>query len=143
MKAVVFHGAGDIRMDDVPQPRIQQETDAIVRLTASAICGTDLHMIRGTLSGMKPGRILGHEGVGTVEEVGAAVTNFTPGDRVLLLSTVACGYCAYCRAGYYSQCDHANPKGKGTAFFGGPESAGGLNGMQAELVRVPCANVGM
>jgi threonine dehydrogenase-like Zn-dependent dehydrogenase len=143
MKAVVFHGVGDIRVDDVPEPRIQQDTDAIARLTASAICGTDLHMIRGTLTGMKPGRILGHEGVGTVEEVGAAVTNFAPGDRVLLLSTVACGYCSYCRAGYYSQCDNANPNGKGTAFFGGPESAGGLDGMQAEFVRIPFANVGM
>jgi threonine dehydrogenase-like Zn-dependent dehydrogenase len=143
MKAIVFHGIGDIRVDEVPEPRIQQPADAIVRLTASAICGTDLHMIRGTMSGMNPGRILGHEGVGTVEQVGSAVTNFVPGDRVLLLSTVACGYCSYCRAGYYSQCDHANPKGKGTAFFGGPESAGGIDGMQAELVRVPFANVGM
>lgn len=143
MKAVVFHGVGDIRLDDVPEPRLQQDMDAIVRLTASAICGTDLHMIRGTVSGMKPGTILGHEGVGVVEEAGAAVTNFAPGDRVLLLSTVACGYCSYCRARYYSQCDHANPNGKGTAFFGGPESAGALNGMQAEFVRVPFANVGM
>jgi threonine dehydrogenase-like Zn-dependent dehydrogenase len=143
MKAVVFHGVGDIRLDDVPEPRIEQDTDAIVRLTSSAICGTDLHMIRGTVSGMKPGTILGHEGVGTVEEVGSAVTNFTPGDRVLLLSTIACGYCSYCRAGYYSQCDNANPNGDGTAFFGGPESAGGIHGMQAEFVRVPFANVGM
>jgi len=143
MKAVVFHGVGDIRLDDVPEPKIQEDTDAVVRITASAICGTDLHMIRGTVSGMKPGTILGHEAVGTVEEVGAAVTNFMPGERVLLLSTIACGYCSYCRAGYYSQCDNANPNGKGTAFFGGPESAGAIHGMQAELVRVPFANVGM
>ena len=143
MKAVVFHGVGDIRLDSVPAPKIQQPTDAIVRITAAAICGTDLHAVRGTLTGMKPGRILGHEGVGTVQETGAAVTNFAAGDRVLLLSTVACGYCSYCRAGYYSQCDHANPNGPGTAFFGGPESAGGLDGMQAEFVRVPFANVGM
>ncbi len=143
MKAVVFHAIGDIRLEDVPEPKLQQPTDAIVRLTASAICGTDLHMIRGTLTGMKPGTILGHEGVGIVEACGSAVTNFAPGDRVLLLSTIACGYCSYCRAGYYSQCDNANPNGKSTAFFGGPESSGAIDGMQAELVRVPFANVGM
>jgi threonine dehydrogenase-like Zn-dependent dehydrogenase len=143
MKAVVFHDTGDIRLDEVPAPRLERDTDAIVHITASAICGTDLHMVRGTLAGMKPGTILGHEGVGIVEQVGPAVTNFVPGDRVLLLSTVACGYCSYCREGWYSQCDNANPNGKGTAFFGGPESAGALNGMQAEFVRVPFANVGM
>src|SRR6266516_43436 len=123
MKAVVFHGVGDIRLDDVPEPKIKEPTDAIVRLTASAICGTDLHMVRGTMPGMKPGTILGHEGVGIVEEMGKGVRNLRVGDRVLILSTIACGYCSYCRAGYYSQCDHANPNGKqaGTAFFGGPK----------------------
>ena len=75
MKAVVWHGVGDIRLDDVEDPKIQQPTDAIVRLTSSAICGTDLHMIRGTLAGMQPGTILGHEGVGVVEEVGCNVRN--------------------------------------------------------------------
>jgi threonine dehydrogenase-like Zn-dependent dehydrogenase len=143
MKAVVFRGVGDIRLEEVEKPTIQQQTDAIVRLTASAICGTDLHMVRGTLPGMRPGRILGHEGVGVVEEVGAEVRNFTAGDRVVLCSTIGCGYCSYCRAGYYSQCDHANPNANGTAFFGGPEVAGGYDGMQAEFVRVPFANVGM
>ena len=143
MKAVVFEGVGDIRVKDVPEPRIQNSFDAIVRLTASAICGTDLHMIRGTLSGMQAGTILGHEGVGTVEELGDAVRNFSRGDRVVIGSTIACGYCSYCRAGYYSQCDNANPQGKGTAFFGGPQEAGRIDGMQAELVRVPFANVNM
>ncbi len=145
MKAIVFHGVGDIRMDDVPEPEIQQPTDAIVRITASAICGTDLHMIRGTFPGMKPGTILGHEGVGVVEEVGADVRNLSKGDRVVIASTVACGYCAYCRAGYYSQCDVANPGGAqaGTAFLGGPESAGGFDGLQAEYARVPFASVGL
>jgi threonine dehydrogenase-like Zn-dependent dehydrogenase len=143
MKAVVFHEVGDIRLEDVPEPRIQEPNDAIVRLTASAICGTDLHMIRGTLPGMKSGTILGHEGVGTVERLGEGVRNFRVGDRVVIGSTIACGYCSYCRAGYYSQCDNANPKSNGTAFFGGPEEAGGFNGMQAELVRVPFGNVNM
>jgi len=143
MKAVVFHGVGDIRLDDVPEPKIQAPTDAIVRLTSSAICGTDLHMIRGTLSGMREGTILGHEGVGVVEEVGAQVRNLNPGDRVVIGSTVGCGYCSYCRAGYYAQCDNANPNGPqaGTAFFGGPETTGPIDGMQAEFVRVPYAGV--
>ena len=82
MKAVVFHGIGDIRLDDVPEPKIQKPTDAIVRLTASAICGTDLHMIRGTMPGMKPGTILGHEGVGIVEEVGSNVRNLKVGEAL-------------------------------------------------------------
>jgi threonine dehydrogenase-like Zn-dependent dehydrogenase len=143
MKAVVFHGVGDIRLDDVLEPEIQEPTDAIVRLTSSAICGTDLHMVRGTLSGMKEGTILGHEGVGVVEEVGPQVRNLNPGDRVVVGSTVGCGYCSYSRAGYYAQCDNANPQGPqaGTAFFGGPEATGPIDGMQAEYARVPYANV--
>jgi threonine dehydrogenase-like Zn-dependent dehydrogenase len=143
MKAVVFHGVGDIRLDEIPAPSIQEPNDAIVRLTASAICGTDLHMVRGTMPGMALGTVLGHEGVGIVEETGREVRNFVPGDRVVIGSTIGCGYCSYCRAGYYSQCDNANPNGKGTAFFGGPKEAGSFHGMQAEYVRVPFANVGM
>ncbi|MFB9990869.1 zinc-dependent alcohol dehydrogenase [Deinococcus oregonensis] len=138
MKAVVWHGLGDIRLDDVPEPRIEQPTDAIVRLTASAICGTDLHFVHGTGGEMVPGTILGHEGVGIVEEVGADVRNFRPGDRVVIPSTIACGYCSYCRAGYYSQCDHANPNGPlaGTAFYGGPKASGPIQGLQAEKARI-------
>jgi threonine dehydrogenase-like Zn-dependent dehydrogenase len=145
MRAVVFHGVGDIRLEDVPEPEIQDPTDAIVRLTASAICGTDLHMIRGTMSGMVPGTILGHEGVGVVEEIGPEVRNLKVGDRVVIPSTIACGYCSYCRAGYYAQCDNANPNGPtaGTAFFGGPKMTGPFNGLQAELACVPFANVGL
>lgn len=145
MKAVVFHGVGDIRMDDVPEPKIQEPTDAIVRLTASAICGTDLHMIRGTLPGMKPGTVLGHEGVGIIEEIGPNVRNLRVGDRIVIPSTIGCGSCSYCRSGYYAQCDNANPNGPqaGTAFFGGPEMTGPFNGLQAEYARIPYANVGL
>lgn len=145
MKAVVFHGVGDIRLDDVPEPKIEAPTDAIVRLTASAICGTDLHMIRGTLPGMVPGTILGHEGVGVVEELGADVRNLKIGDRVIIPSTIACGSCSYCRSGYYSQCDKANPNGPlaGTAFYGGPKMTGPFHGLQAEKARVPFAHVGL
>jgi threonine dehydrogenase-like Zn-dependent dehydrogenase len=145
MKAVVFHGVGDIRLDNVPEPTIQQPTDAIIRLTSSAICGTDLHMIRGTFSGMKPGTILGHEGVGIIEEIGSGVRNLNIGDRVVVPSTIACGYCSYCRGGYQSQCDNANPNGAeaGTAFFGGPAATGPFNGLQAEFARIPYANAGL
>lgn len=145
MKAVVFHGIGDVRLDDVPEPKLQDSTDVIVRLTASAICGTDLHMIRGTLPGMKPGTILGHEGVGIVEEVGKDVRNLDVGDRVVIPSTIACGICSYCRAGYTSQCDRANPQGPlaGTPYFGGPESSGPFDGLQAERARIPFGNVGL
>src|ERR1051326_7232113 len=139
MKAVVFHNIGDIRLEQVKGPTIQKDYDAIVRLTASAICGTDLHMIRGTMPGMKSGTILGHEGVGVVEEVGRDVRNFRAGDRVVPPPTIACGYCSYCRAGYHSQCDNANPNGSqaGTAFFGGPAETGPFQGLQAEKARVP------
>ena len=103
MNAVVFHGVGDIRLEKVPEPQLQSSTDAIVRITGSAICGTDLHMVRGTLPGMKPGTILGHEAVGIVQEVGRDVRNFKAGDRVVIPSTIACGYCSYCRASSYAQ----------------------------------------
>jgi len=145
MKAVVFHGIGDIRLEDVPEPELQMDTDAIVKLTASAICGTDLHFVRGTFPGMKPGTILGHEGVGVVEALGRDVRNLRVGDRVVIPSTIACGTCSYCRSGYYAQCDVANPNGKraGTAFFGGPEMSGPFHGLQAERARIPFANVGL
>jgi threonine dehydrogenase-like Zn-dependent dehydrogenase len=144
MKAVVWHGIGDIRVDDVPEPKIEQPTDAIVRITASAICGTDLHFIRGTMPDMVPGTILGHEAVGVIEEIGPDVRNLRVGDRVVIPSTIACGFCSYCRAGYYAQCDTANPNGPqaGTAFFGGPKDSGPFHGLQAQFARIPFANVG-
>ena len=145
MKAVVWRGVGDIRLENVKEPKIKDPTDAIVRITSSAICGTDLHMIRGTMPQMKSGTILGHEGVGVVEELGSAVRNLNVGDRVVICSTIACGNCSYCRTGYYSQCDNANPLGKiaGTAFFGGPMETGSFDGLQAEYARIPFANVGL
>jgi threonine dehydrogenase-like Zn-dependent dehydrogenase len=145
MKAVVFHGAGDIRLEKVSDPKLEKSSDAIIRLTASAICGTDLHFVRGTVPGVEPGTILGHEGVGVVEELGKEVRNFKVGDRVVIPSTIACGYCSYCRAGYHAQCDNANPNGSlaGTAFYGGPKQTGPFQGLQAERARIPLANVGM
>jgi threonine dehydrogenase-like Zn-dependent dehydrogenase len=145
MKAVVFHDVGDIRLEDVPEPKIEQPTDAIVKLTVSAICGTDLHFIRGTFPGMRDGTILGHEGVGVVEQIGDSVRNVLVGDRVVIPSTIACGYCSYCREGYYAQCDNANPNdpSAGTAFYGGPQAAGGFNGLQAEKARIPFAHVNL
>ncbi|EME23086.1 alcohol dehydrogenase catalytic domain-containing protein [Rhodococcus triatomae] len=141
MKAIVWHDIGDIRLDDVDVPKIQEPTDAIIRLTTSAICGTDLHLVRGTMAGMKSGTVVGHEGVGVIEEVGEAVRGFSPGERVVVCSTIACGTCSYCRAGYFAQCDNANPNGRqaGTSFFGGPEATGAVDGLQAEYARIPYA----
>jgi threonine dehydrogenase-like Zn-dependent dehydrogenase len=145
MKAVVFHGVGDIRLEDVPEPRIEEPTDAIVRLTMAAICGTDLHMVRGTMAGMSEGTVLGHEGVGVIEALGSDVRNLRVGDRVVIPSTIACGNCSYCREGLYAQCDRANPHGKqaGTAFFGGPAQSGPFHGLQAERARIPFAHIGL
>ena len=142
MKAIVYRGVGDIRLEDVPEPRLEEATDAIVRITASAICGTDLHFIRGTAAGVKPGTILGHEAVGVIEKIGDGVRNLCVGDRVVIPSTIGCGYCSYCRDGYYAQCDNVNPNGS-TAFYGGPKEAGGFNGLQAEKARIPFANVNL
>lgn len=145
MKAVVFHDVGDIQLEDVPEPELEEDTDAIVRITASAICGTDLHLVRGTVSGMKPGTILGHEAVGIVEEVGRDVRNLAPGNRVVVPSTISCGFCAQCRQGHTSQCDTANPNGPaaGTAFYGGPAQTGPFHGLQAELARIPFASANL
>jgi threonine dehydrogenase-like Zn-dependent dehydrogenase len=142
VKAVVWHGVGDIRLDTVADPKLEEPTDALVRVTTSAICGTDLHLVRGTMPGMRPGTVLGHEAVGVVEEVGNAVRGFVPGDRVVVCSTISCGTCSYCRAGYSAQCDTANrPNGPAasTSFFGGPETTGPIDGLQAEYARIPHA----
>lgn len=145
MKAVVWHGTGDIRLDEVAQPTIQDPHDAIIHITRSAICGTDLHFVRGTMAPMREGTILGHEAVGVVVEVGDAVRGFSPGDRVVVNSTMSCGACRYCRMGKTSQCDVANPNGPqaGTSFFGGPETTGPIDGLQAEYARIPWAQNSM
>jgi threonine dehydrogenase-like Zn-dependent dehydrogenase len=145
MKAVVWHDVGKIALEDVPDPACTDPADAVVRITGSAICGTDLHFVRGTVPGMRPGTILGHEAVGVVEELGPQVRNLTPGDRVVIPSTIGCGRCVYCRAGYFAQCDVANPNGPdaGTAFYGGPISTGPFDGLQAEYARVPYAHTNL
>lgn len=145
MKAVVFKAVGDIGLEEVPEPSLLNDTDAIVRITTTTICGTDLHMVRGSIMGMEKGTILGHEGVGIVEAVGSAVKNFKVGDRVIIPSTIACGKCRYCRIKLYSQCNRANPNGPyaGTAFYGGPKSSGPFQGLQAEKARVPYADVSL
>jgi threonine dehydrogenase-like Zn-dependent dehydrogenase len=145
MKAVVYHDVGDVRLEDVPDPELKESTDAIIEIRASAICGSDLHLVRGTVPGMKPGTILGHEAVGMVTEVGADVHNLRKGDRVVVASTIACGSCSYCRDGYFAQCDQANPHGRraGPAILGGPKSSGNIDGVQAEFARIPFANVGL
>lgn len=138
MKALVFRGIGNIALETVAEPTSIDTHDVIVRLTRSAICGTDLHFIRGSISGIAQGTILGHEGVGVIEQIGSQVVKFRVGDRVLVPSTLACGECRYCLQELFSQCDAINPGGKhaGTVFFGG----GGLQGMQTEKVRVPLAD---
>ena len=124
MEAVVWNGIGDISLQDVPEPRTVEPTDVLIRITMSAICGTELHFVRGAVAGMKPGTLLGLEAVGITGQVGSSVRNFAPSDRVVVCSTISCGSYPYCRAGYTTQCDNANPNGSfaDTAFFGGPEA---------------------
>jgi alcohol dehydrogenase len=130
MKALVYHGPGHISWDEVPRPEVVVDTDAIVRVDAVTICGTDLHILKGDVPEVTPGRILGHEAVGTVEEVGAGVKNVRPGDRVLVSCITACGACRFCREGRYGQC-----------LGGGGWILGHLiDGTQAEYVRVPFAD---
>lgn len=130
MKALVYHGPGRRSWEDVPDPELVDPTDAVVRITAATICGTDLHILKGDVPEVEPGRILGHEGVGVVEQVGAAVTGIKPGDRVLLSCISACGRCSYCRTGVYGQC-----LGGGGWVLGHT-----VDGTHAEYVRVPFAD---
>ena len=130
MKAVVYHGPGNKAWEDVSDPQIIDPTDAIIRVDTTTICGTDLHILKGDVPAVTDGRILGHEAVGTVEEVGGSVTTVKPGDRVLVSCISACGRCRYCSAAEYSQC-----------LGGGGWILGHLiNGTQAEKVRVPFAD---
>jgi alcohol dehydrogenase len=133
MKALVYHGPGVKAWEDVPDPAIEADTDAIVRVNATTICGTDLHILKGDVPEVTDGRILGHEAVGTIERVGRGVKTFVPGDRVLVSCITACGTCRYCRAGQFGQC-----------LGGGGWILGHLiDGTQAELVRVPFADTSL
>jgi alcohol dehydrogenase len=130
MKALVYHGPGHKSWDDVPDPRIVDETDAIIRVDATTICGTDLHILKGDLPDTPAGRILGHEAVGTVEAIGKSVTTIKPGDRVLMSCVSACGRCRYCREQRFGQC-----------LDGGGWILGyQIDGTQAEYVRAPFAD---
>jgi len=130
MKALVYHGPGQRAWEDVPERRIQAPTDAIVRIDTSTICGTDLHILKGDVPTCLPGTILGHEAVGTITEVGAAVTTVKPGDRVLVSCITSCGRCDYCKEGHPGQCT-----GGGGWIFGHR-----IDGLQAEFARVPFAD---
>jgi len=130
MKALVFNGAGEPKFEDRPKPAIQSPTDAIVRVTKTTICGTDLHILKGHVPSVASGRILGHEGVGIVEQVGASVANFGVGDRVLISCITSCGTCAKCKIGMYSHC----------LKEGGWILGNRIDGTQAEFVRIPFAD---
>jgi alcohol dehydrogenase len=129
MKALVYHGPGQKAWETVPDPAIQEPTDVIVRIDSSTICGTDLHILKGDVPAVKPGTILGHEAVGTITELGSAVTTLAVGDRVLVSCITSCGRCSYCREGHYGQCT-----GGGGWIFGHL-----IDGLQAEFARIPFA----
>lgn len=151
MKAVVFHKPKDIRVENVDDPKIQDPRDAIVRVTSTAICGSDLHMYNGTFLQPRP-MVLGHEFMGIVEEVGTDVTNLKKGDRVVVPFPIACGVCWFCNHDLPIHCENSNPKfygpeggvltQKGGALFGYTDLYGGYDGGQAEAVRVPYADYG-
>ncbi len=142
MKAVVYHGAYDVEVDDKPLPRIEHPEDAILRVTTSAICGSDLHLYHGSVPGMEPGQTLGHEFMGIIEDVGPEVHEVKKGDRVVVPFNISCGKCWFCRHQKWSQCDRSNPKGEAGGAFGYTQLLGGYDGGQAEFVRVPYANTG-
>ena len=131
MRALVYHGPGQKAWEDVPVPQVTDDTDAIVRVDAVTICGTDLHILKGDVPAVTDGRILGHEAVGTVEAVGSGVQRVRPGDRVLVSCITACGTCRFCREGRYGQC-----LGGGGWILGHK-----IDGTQAEYVRVPFADL--
>lgn len=151
MKALCWHGKYDVRVDTVPDPIIVDPTDVIVKITATAICGSDLHLYDGYMPTMESGDILGHEPMGEVVEVGSEVTSLKTGDRVVVPFTIACGHCFFCEKTLYSCCDTSNPnadmarKAMGhspAGIFGYSHMLGGFAGGQAEYLRVPYADVG-
>jgi len=151
MKAAVFHKMGDISVDNVPDPRIEHPEDIILKVTTTAICGSDLHIYDGFVPQLRD-EVLGHEFMGIVEEIGSQVTRVKKGDRVVVPFSIACGRCFFCQQGYHANCTESNPEhygpegdlmeGKGGGMFGYTDLYGGYNGGQAEYVRVPFANVG-
>jgi threonine dehydrogenase-like Zn-dependent dehydrogenase len=152
MKAVCWHGKHDVRVDTVADPQILSKRDAIVKVTLTAICGSDVHLFDGVIPTMKAGDILGHEFVGEVVEVGSEVSRVAPGDRVIVPFPISCGECWYCRQGLWALCDNSNPNSwmleklygdTGGGIFGYSHLYGGYSGGQAELVRVPYADVGL
>jgi threonine dehydrogenase-like Zn-dependent dehydrogenase len=144
VKAVTWHGVEDVRVDDVPDPKIEHPTDAIVRITSTAICGSDLHLYKVLSPYLDEGDVLGHEPMGVVEEVGADVKQISPGDRVVLPFNIACGHCFMCDHDLYSQCETTQVRehGKGAALFGYTKLYGQVPGGQAEFLRVPQAQFG-
>ncbi len=144
MKAVTFHGKRDVRVEQVPDPTIEQPTDAIVRVTSSGICGSDLHLYEVMGPFMDEGDILGHEPMGVVEETGSEVTHVKPGDRVVIPFNVSCGHCFMCNEGLFSQCETTQVRlyGKGATLLGYTKLYGQLPGGQAEFLRVPQAHFG-
>ena len=152
MKALTYHGSKDVRVETVDDPTVEAADDILLRVTATAICGSDLHLYRGKVPQLRDGDILGHEFMGIVEEVGPEVTKVSKGDRVVVPFVIACGECFHCHLDEYSACETTNP-GKGGALndkgmkppaglFGYSHLYGGFSGGQAEYVRVPKANVG-
>jgi len=151
MRALCWHGKHDVRVDNVPDPVIQEPTDAIIKITSTAICGSDLHLFDGYMMGMEAGDILGHEPMGIVIETGSAVTNLKKGDRVVVPFNIACGKCFFCEKHLYSCCDTTNPDHEKAAklmghapagLFGYSHLTGGYPGGQAEFLRVPHADFG-
>lgn len=140
MKAVTYQGIKNIAVKDVPDPKIEKPDDMIIRMTSTAICGSDLHLIHGMIPNLKENYIIGHEPMGIVEEVGPGVTKLKKGDRVIIPFNIACGDCYYCQNQLESQCDNSNENGEIGAYFGYSDSAGGYPGGQAEYLRVPYAN---
>ena len=149
MKALTWHGKGDIRCERVPDPALQDPRDAIIRVTACAICGSDLHIYDGVIPAMEGGDVLGHETMGEVVEVGSGVSKLKKGDRVVVPFTIACGECFFCKRGSFSGCERSNPNAVKAAklwghspagLFGYSHLLGGYAGGQAEYLRVPFAD---
>ena len=144
MKAVTWHGRRDVRVESVPDPKIEEPTDAIIRVTSTAICGSDLHLYELMGPFLEQGDVLGHEPMGIVEEVGSEVTHIAPGDRVVIPFNISCGSCFMCSQGLQSQCEttQVDEQDRGAALFGYTKLYGQVPGGQAELLRVPQAQYG-